>query len=262
MLCSLVVPVYSQLATVLRLCKSLILNPQEKLKEVLLIDDASPDFILSEVVGSPFQVVRNEVNRGFVKTENIGAKLVSPESELLAFFNSDIEVYPQWLDPAVKLFEDKQVGVVGIKLCFPPGDTIQHAGCGFDALRGPYHQYLGWLASDPRPSKTREVSWVTGAALITRKDVFQQIGGFDENYGLGYFDDVDYCLSVKKLGYQIWYCGEASAIHSVGVSMGGAAKTPERQKLAEQNFRRNSARFHAKWDAEIVPDTSAVWVNY
>lgn len=259
MLASLIVPVYSALPHVLKLCNSLIANPQDKLLDVVLNDDCSPDFDLREIIHSPFKVFRNEKNLGFVANVNAGAKNADPKSELLFFMNSDIEVRPNWLDPAVELFEkNDKVGVVGIKLVFPNNDkgeeTIQSAGGWYDINRAPFHQYLGWLSSDRRVNDVAKRSWVTGAAFLTRRDLFEKIGGFDENYGRGYYEEVDYCEKAKELGYEVWYQPKCVAVHYVGQSMGQKEKTPEQTYAAAKSFRLNAIRFHSKWDSKIVPD--------
>lgn len=183
------------------------------------------------------------------------------------FINSDIELHKVWLDPAVELMQaNPKIGAVGIKLVFPPDErnevNIQHCGGLYDANHMPFHRYLGWREDHPRVNKTEPVSWVTGAALLTRKSLFDQLGGFDESYGRGYFDDPDYCERVKQAGYTIWYCAEASATHFVGQSMGEAAKTEEQQREAARSFYNNARRFEARWRDSIKPDVDIPMVNY
>ena len=259
---SVIVPVYNQLPRVLRLCATFLAHRQTRLREVILMDDHSTEFDLTQLVFPPFQVQRNEKNLGFVANENKGASLAT--GKYLFFANSDLELHPVWLDPAVELLESNpKIGVVGIKLVFPPqGQEVLIQSCGgwYDAGKMPFHRYLGWLENDPRANKTEKVSWVTGAALLTRHDLFEQVGGFDPAYGRGYFDDPDYCESIKSLGYEAWYCAEASATHFVGSSM--VAKTPEEQHIAARSFYDNARRFEAKWSDRIKPDVAYQAVSY
>lgn len=206
--------------------------------------------------------------------ENKGAGLTT--GKYLFFANSDLELHPVWLDPAVELLESNpKIGVVGIKLVFPPSERvdqlavngvypketlIQSCGGWYDAGKMPFHRYLGWLSNDPRVNRTEKVSWVTGAALLTKRTLFEQVGGFDPAYGRGYFDDPDYCEAIKSLGYEIWYCAEASATHFVGASMG--VKTPEEQHQAAKSFYANARRFEAKWSDRIKPDVNYQAVSY
>jgi O-antigen biosynthesis protein len=262
---SIIVPVYGQLPLVLKLCQSAKDNRQESIREFIVVDDASPEFDLRELVKPPFNVVRNPTNLGFCKTENVGAKIAT--GEYLLFLNSDIELHKIWLDPAVELMRSNhKIGVVGIKLVFPKDakgeEGIQSCGGLYDSNRMPFHRYLGWKADDPRVNKTEKVSWVTGAAILTRRDLFEQVGGFDEEYGRGYFDDVDYCEKVKLIGKEIWYCSDASATHFVGQSMNGSMKTQEQQRAASKSFYQNARRFETKWSDSIVPDVQTVMVNF
>src|SRR5574342_566122 len=118
LLASVIVPVYNQLPFVLKLVRSIATSQSASMLEVVLIDDASTEFILQEHLGHPFTVIRNQVNRGFVASENIGASQSS--GGLLLFLNSDIEVRAGWLDPMVSLIrENDKIGVVGPKLVFP-----------------------------------------------------------------------------------------------------------------------------------------------
>lgn len=227
---------------------------------------------------------RNQTNLGFVANSNRGAELAT--GKYILFLNSDTEVLPGWLDPAVELLESSpKIGVVGLKLVYPPmlipqrtvvnvnGSsevvttqqeivTIQSCGGLYDVNRMPYHRYLQWDASDPRVNVTEKVAWTTGAALLTKRELFNQVGGFDPEYGRGYFDDPDYCEAVKSLGYEVWYCPQSCVIHYVGQSMGAVTKTPEQKRLANKSFYQNARRFESKWHDKINPDVNYPMVNY
>ena len=171
----------------------------------------------------------------------------------LLFLNQDtLATKPGWIGHMIDVMEKNNAGIVGPKLVFPDG-SIQSCGGLFDAGKGPYHRNLGWSnAQDWRVNTTERVSWITGAAILVRAEDFWQVGGMDEGYRGGYFEDVDLCLKMKhQLGKDTWYCAEAVLQHAVG-STGG---NPE-------NFRANSLRFHERWDSKIVPDSQYVYVNY
>ena len=155
---------------------------------------------------------------------------------------------------------------MGPRLLFPPNAegkfTIQSAGGLYDVGKGPFHRFLGWQADDPHVTKTEKVQWVTGAAFMTPRELFYHVGGFDEAYGRGYFEECDYCERVKALGYGIWYCPESTMVHYTGTSMTAASKTPAQIQAATRSFRENSWRFHAAHDAHLKPDTTLQWVSY
>ena len=93
-----------------------------------------------------------------------------------------------------------------------------------------------------------------------RADLFRQLGGFDEGYRRGYFEDVDLCMRVRAAGYRVWYEPRAVFTHHVGQS--AQTKTDEEARAAARSFMRNSYRFHHKWDATITPDVQQVFVSY
>lgn len=161
---------------------------------------------------------------------------------IVLFLNQDTTAFPGWFEPLLMTFGDPTVGVVGAKLVFPAsGRTellVQSCGGSYHADLEPYHRCLGWPAEDPRLNRRTIVSWVTGAALAIRRELFWEIGGFDEGYRCGYFEDVDLCEKAKQEGTEVWYCPDAVFCHRVGSTGGVGAAV----------FRANSSRFHAKWD--------------
>lgn len=257
---SVVVPYYNQLAGLLRLLRSLVATAtdlgQMGRLEILVQDDASSNGDLKDIVGAPVAVARNERNLGFAGNCNAGA--ARAQGDVLLFLNQDTRARAGWWAPLLAAFDNLAVGVVGPKLVFgenPHGvqeESVQSCGGLFDAGKGPFHRWLGWAADDWRVNVPERVSWTTGAALAVRRELFAKVGGFDEGYVRGYFEDVDLSMKVRAAGAEVWYEPRAVFEHQVG-STGG---------VAPHIFKANSLRFHAKWDAVIVPDTNVVHVNY
>ena len=197
-------------------------------------------------------VNRNEVNLGFAGNCNAAAQAI--EADYLIFANQDCKALERgWVEAMLQVFIDHpDAGIVGPRLMFDNG-SVQSVGGFFDAGKGPYHRWLGWSnAHDPRISTTMEVSWITGACLMIRREDFLKCGGFNGAvYEGGYFEDVDLCLKMRiEHNKTVWYCAEATLVHGVG-STGGNPK-----------FMTNSARFHAIWDKYIEPDSPFVYVNF
>lgn len=241
--------------------------------EIIVQDDCSPDFDIEQVLyGEPAQAARNPINLGFAGNCNAGA--ARSHGDVLLFLNQDTVAREHWFEPLIAMFADPRVGVVGPKLVSPAqkwkvrldretykldvslmdevGGVIQSCGGLYGGNRGPFHRWLGWSADDWRVNVMERVSWVTGAALAVRRDLFVQVGGFDVGYRRGYFEDVDLCEAVKALGYEVWYCPEAVFEHTTGTSGG----------IPPEIFKANSMRFHEKWDSKIVPDTPVIHVPY
>ena len=141
---------------------------------------------------------------------------------LYLFLNDDVEVITSdWLESLVEHGVRPEVGAVGARLRFPD-NTLQHAGVvmGVQGLAG--HAFRGLTASGNShfdfSALTRNCSAVTGACLLTRRDVFWELEGFDEvNLQISY-QDIDYCLRACEKGYKIVYTPYAELRHYESVS--------------------------------------------
>lgn len=179
----------------------------------------------------------------YAAVNNFGA--AHARGEVLLFLNNDIEaINPDWLEVMVKQTLRPEVGAVGAKLYYPD-DTIQHAGIvvGMGGVAGHAHMNFPRSAAGymDRLQLPQNCSAVTGACLMTRREVFEKAGGFDEGFVLS-FNDVDLCLQIQALGYRILWTPEAELYHFESKTR-GYEDTPE--KLAR--FRREHQRFIAKW---------------
>ena len=189
--------------------------------EIVVIDNSKADAIQTLVgsYGSGARPVRYIDHRNkpfnYSAINNRAAKAC--ESKVLLFLNDDTAVISgDWLEAMVEQAARKEVGVVGAKLLYPEG-KIQHAGvvmglydnCGhaFKGLDGAVSHYFDF--SDV----IRNVSAVTGACLMTRRDVFWKVGGFDENDFAVAFNDVDLCLKIGGAGYRVVYTPYALLYH-------------------------------------------------
>jgi GT2 family glycosyltransferase len=152
---------------------------------------------------------------------NFGARFAT--GEIFLFSNNDIEVHkPDWLSALVAHAQRPEVGAVGAKLVYPDG-SIQHAGVviGLGGIAG---HILRGLPGD-RPGynstsiSTRNCSAVTGACLMTRREIFERAGGFNEELPVA-FNDVDFCLKLRELGLLIVYTPLAELIHHESRSRG------------------------------------------
>jgi glycosyltransferase involved in cell wall biosynthesis len=144
--------------------------------------------------------------------------------EILLLLNNDISVIePHWLDAMVAHAVRPSVGAVGARLLFPDG-TLQHAGVAIGVggvaghlaygLPGDTGGYFGHLTT------TRNMSAVTAACLALRKSVFEEAGGFDAEHLKVAFNDVDLCLKIRALGYDIVWTAQAELYHHESASRG------------------------------------------
>ena len=141
----------------------------------------------------------------FARMNNAGA--AAANGEILIFLNDDVEpISPDWLDWLVMHAQRANVGVAGARLLYPSG-AIQHAGLAIGVMKnGVGHicrdtfgiRHWHWLPF------SRNVSAVTAACLAIRKEVFQELAGFDPAFPVNY-NDVDLCLRARQHGYQVMY---------------------------------------------------------
>lgn len=167
--------------------------------------------------------------------------------ELLLFLNNDVEaIHPDWLERMVGLVLQPGVAAVGAKLFFPD-DTIQHAGVavGIGGLAAHTHLHLPRSAPgyDSRLLHTQNLSAVTGACLLVRRDLFDRVGGFDEGYALCY-NDIDLCLKLISDGHRIAWTPDAELYHHESKTRGAEDSLDKKRRwLAEAD------RFAVKWAA-------------
>ena len=131
------------------------------------------------------------------------------KSPWLLFLDNDLKVIDgEWLSAMAEHIQRPEVGAVGARLLWP-NDTVQHAGIVLGVGGVVEHAFRGFPAEDPGVFKqlqvTRNYSCVTGACLLTRRDVFIEVGGFDEERLPMAFNDVDLCLKMRRAGYLIVY---------------------------------------------------------
>ncbi|MBI1869916.1 MAG: glycosyltransferase family 2 protein [Chlamydiae bacterium] len=144
-------------------------------------------------------------------------------SEHILFLNNDTEVINnEWLSAMLEFSQRKDVGAVGAKLYYP-NDTVQHAGVIIGLWRGAGHSHKYAARSSHgymgRLSIIQNLSAVTAACMMVRKEVFEEVGGFDEKMAVA-FNDVDFCLKICEKGYLIIFTPYAELYHDESTSRG------------------------------------------
>jgi GT2 family glycosyltransferase len=211
--CSVVIPVYNRTALTRQCLDSLLASPPEDAElEIIVVDDASSDRTAEALAEyeERIRVVRHEQNAGFARSCNDGAAAAS--GDWLVFLNNDTIPEPGWLDALLRYASGRErIGLVGAKLLFPD-KRIQHAGVVFAGDRSPHHVYAGFPGDHPAVNKSREYQVVTAACALIRRELFEEAGAFDPSFVNGY-EDVDLCLRLRTMGYEIHYCHESVLVH-------------------------------------------------
>jgi O-antigen biosynthesis protein len=155
----------------------------------------------------------NEPMFNMPRKMNLGARHAT--GDYLITFNDDIEVIsPDWIEAMLSIGQNPEVGVVGAKLYFEDG-KIQHVGVAFwNGL--PDHIRRGFGHDDPghffSTVGQRNYLAVTGACALTRRSLYEAVGGYDEAFAINY-NDIDYCLKVYRAGFRIAYAAQAELYH-------------------------------------------------
>jgi GT2 family glycosyltransferase len=173
----------------------------------------------------------------YAAINNFGAGLAS--GDVLGLLNNDTEVIDgEWLTEMVARATQPGIGAVGAKLLYPDG-TVQHAGI----VMGLHGTVGHLLQRAPREATgygcclavAREVTAVTGACLLVRRSVYQEVGGLDETNLPVAFNDIDLCLRLRSRGYRNVWTPHAVLYHHEGATR-GPDDAPEK-----------AARFSAEW---------------
>lgn len=173
--------------------------------------------------------------------------------ELVLLLNNDISMIDSgWLKEMVRYFSDPEVGIVGPKLLYPDG-TLQHAGVvlGIGGVAG--HRYVKAPGNESgafcRLALAQDVGAVTGACLLIRRALFDNVGGLDADNLAVAFNDIDLCMRVRAAGYRIIWTPYAVLAHHESKSR-GLDISGEKQ----ERFQHESRFMRRKWGNRLLSD--------
>ncbi len=180
--------------------------------EIVLIDNASTDstnLLLEKVTGA--RTFRNRENLYFVRAANQAAR--ESRGKYILFLNNDTQLQPGCVSSALATIRTSDdIGAVGGKLIFPDG-TLQEAGAIIwkDGICAAYGRGDDPFA--PMYMFRRDTDYCSAAFLLTRRDLFWELGGFDERYRPAYYEDADYCMKLRQKGLRVLFDPDAALLH-------------------------------------------------
>lgn len=270
---SIIIPVHNNLELTKKCLNSIIITTENtshnKQYEVIIIDNGSDletQKYLKNIINLNlnFKLIINQNNEIYSKVNNQGAKLAI--GKYLIFLNNDIELLSNWFDHLLIQFKsDENIGIQGAKLLYP-NNKIQHAGVvwGNVGLDFPlhYHIYLTLDKNETCVNKTREYQFVTGAFLTIKRDLFNQVDGFDEQYVFGH-EDLDLCLKVRQIGKKVLYNHNVEAIHyeSQTKQLLGVDKFERFIKSENTYDLANHKYFLTKWGNILLSDAEKYFIE-
>ncbi|HNX10814.1 MAG TPA: glycosyltransferase family 2 protein [bacterium] len=183
--------------------------------EIILVDNASGDQSIEKIAaefGEKIKIIKNQTNLGFGPANNQGAKIA--RGDWLFFVNSDTIIENDILSSLEKFIaQHPRSAIIAPRLL--DSQKIPQA-----AAFGKMPTLSQIIKKNVQPKlklKPEEIDWVSGAALLIKKTVFDEVKGWDEKFFM-YLEDTDLCWRVKKLGYAVSLCPEATIIHFGGQS--------------------------------------------
>ncbi len=217
---SIIIPVYNQREFTLKCLVSILANEVNSTYEVIVVNDCSSDgtdLMLAHVEN--IKELNHVKNKGFLESCNDGG--AQARGEYILFLNNDTEVTPHWLDHFIATFDHKEkVGLVGAKLMYPDGRLQEAGGIIWREADGNNYGNRSIEPDHPEYNFLREVDYCSGACIMLRRDLFEQISGFDERFKPAYYEDTDLAFRIRALGKKIYYQPACQIIHYEGVSCG------------------------------------------
>ena len=245
-LVSILIPNRDQKETLEKCLNSIWEKSTYKNYEILIVENnsSSPEIFhyYREIEKRPgVRILTWKDGFNYSAINNFGEKEAA--GDYLLFLNNDVEVInPRWIEELLGNCQRKEVGIVGAKLYYPD-DTIQHAGTiiGIGGIAG--HAFLNMPRSRTgylhKASLQMDLSAVTAACMMMKRQVFRQLGGFEERLSVA-FNDVDLCLRTVKAGYLVVYNPEVELYHYESKSRGAEDSQEKVRRFQEEiEFMRN-----------------------
>jgi O-antigen biosynthesis protein len=244
---SIILLCYNKVEFTKKCIASIFKNTKYPNYEIIAVDNASvdetPEYL--ETFGKRLKYVRINSNVGFIGGNNIGVS--HSDAEYVLFLNNDTEVMPDWLNNLYNIFVYyPDAGGAGSKLIFANKKLQEAGGVIFNDATGWNYGRNGEII-DARYNFAREVDYCSGASLMVKRSLFNQLDGFDYRFAPAYFEDTDLCFGIRKLGYKIYYCPSSHVIHYEGVTNGTDVTVGlKRYQII------NAPKFIEKWQSELA----------
>lgn len=255
-LVSVIIPTRNGVDLVARCIRSIRERTYYPAFEILVVDNGSDDpatlkYLDDLQQSSVARVLRYGAPFNYSAINNFAVARAA--GDLVCLLNNDTEVIsPDWLGEMVGHAMQPGVGAVGAMLYYPD-DTIQHAGItlGLGGLAG--HRFIakprGYAGPRERLRHAQNLSAVTAACLVVRKQVYLEVDGLDEESFPVAYNDVDFCLRARAHGYRNVWTPFAELYHYEGASRGRDNET-----LETERYRRESAQFSRRWGDVLRSD--------
>jgi len=254
-LVSIIIPTKDKVEYLRRCIDSILEKTKYENYEVIILSNNSVEKETFEYFNElsryeKIKIVEYNVEFNYSKINNYA--VLHSKGDILVFVNNDVEIISEnWLCEMIQHNLRKDIGVVGAKLYYE-NDTIQHAGVilGIGGVAGHAHKYFhknedGYFG---RLKLIQNFSAMTAALMSVRRDIFEEVGGFEEELSVA-FNDIDFSLKVMQKGYRNLWTPYIQAYHYESISR-GKEDTPEKVN----RFNKEVAYMKKKWDYFLLKD--------
>ena len=229
-----VIPTYGDPTLAAQAVASLRKTTRRNLLSIVVVDDGSaPEHTERVRAIEGAEIVVLPENRGFAAAANAGIAKAPADHDVIVI-NSDVVARPAWLERLQYLaYRDDRIGIAGPKLLYPD-HRIQSAGS-YRNLGAPEwfdHRYRFKDETHPEANIPLTVLGTTGACMYLKREMLDEIGAFDEAYGMAY-EDMDLCLRAWEAGWRITYAPRSSLLHLESQTR---PTEPGERELASQRF--------------------------
>lgn len=234
---SIIIPTRDRIPLLARCIETLVEKTNYRNYEIVIVDnDSETDEARDYFARTPHRVLQFAGPFNYASMNNFAVEQTN--TPWLLFLNNDIEIADaDWLTAMAEHVQRPEVGGVGARLLFPDG-TVQHAGVVMGVSGTANHAFYRLAGEDSGVHRQLQVirnySAVTGACLLTRREVFDEVGGFDEEHLPVNFNDTDLCLKMRRAGYLVVYTPFAKLIHHGSATRSAAVRAWEDKLMRER----------------------------
>lgn len=248
---SVIIPAHNKVEVTYYALSALLAAHNKASFEVIVVDDASTDETaqLEEIV-TGITIIRNEEPQRFIRACNAGAN--AARGEYVVLLNNDTEPTTGWLDALLDAFDRfDRVGLVGSKLLYPDG-KLQDAGGIVWGSGNPWNYGNRANPWEPRFCYARQADYLSGAAMMTTKKIWDQVGGLSDYLEPMYFEDTDFAFKVRDAGYTTWFVPSSVVYHFEGMTSGTDTSSGYKkyQEINRPKFKRRWARDYGRFGLE------------
>ena len=240
---AIVIPVFNHWYATERCLRALQSTTDVDLSDIVIVNDGSTDDTLLQLKRFPsVRVINTSLNMGFTKACNLAFKQLK-DYEFIYLLNNDTEVLDGFISNSLALMKNHpRAALVGSTLLLPDG-TIQECGAIVWSDATSHNFGRGECLGHVEFQFSRRVDYCSGAGVLIRNDLLNQVNLFDERFAPAYYEDTDLSFKFREIDYESWVCHSSRVIHHEGLSHGDDAIVLARTNLD---------KFFVKWESVLI----------